>query len=415
MHNEDTIVITAHDVRECLKTIKLGKAAGLDGLAAEHFVFSHSIICVHLSLLFTSILIHGYLPASLMKSAIVPILNNRQGDTSDKNNYRPIAIVTAISKIFELCLMNLIESHLITKDNQFGFKKKHSTDLCIFTVKSVIKYYNLYNSPVYSCFLDASKAYDRVNHWALFKKLLKRSISVIIVRILMFWYSKQEICIKWGNETSTCFTITNGVRQGGILSPTLFSIYMDDLSFILSESGIGCHIDDLCINHVFYADDLCLMAPCVIALQELIGLCYEYSVDIDLNFNATKSYCVAFTPKLYKLALPSLHINHLPISYTDSIKYLGYIFTSDNSDDAEMLRQMRLLYCRSNRLIRMFNKCSQNVLIELCRSFCTTFYCPYFWTQHKKLHFLSFELHTIMCIVKYLVSSDEAVPAKCLC
>ena len=65
--------------------------------------------------------------------------------------------------------MNLIESHLITKDNQFGFKKKHSTNLRIFTVKSVIKYYNLYNCPVYSCFLDASKAYDRVNHWALFK------------------------------------------------------------------------------------------------------------------------------------------------------------------------------------------------------------------------------------------------------
>ena len=158
------------------------------------------------------------------------------------------------------------------------------------------------------------------------------------------------------------------------LSPTLFSIYMDDLSFILSESGIGCHIDDLCINHVCYANDICLMAPCAIAFQELISLCYKYSVnDIDLNFNATKSYCVAFTPKLYKLALPSLHINRLPISYTDSIKYLGYIFTSDNSDDAEMLRQMRLLYCRSNRLIRMFNKCSQNVLIELGRSFCTTF------------------------------------------
>ena len=74
LRNEDTIVITAPEVRECLKTIKLGKAAGLDGLAAEHFVFSHSIICVHLSLLFTSMLIHGYLSASLMKSAIVPII-----------------------------------------------------------------------------------------------------------------------------------------------------------------------------------------------------------------------------------------------------------------------------------------------------------------------------------------------------
>ena len=100
------------------------------------------------------------------------------------------------------------------------------------------------------------------------------------------------------------------------------------------------------------------MAPYAKALQELIGLCYEYSVGIDVNFNATTSSCVGSTPKLYNLALPSLHINHLPISYTDSIKNLGYIFSSDNSDDAEMLRQMRLLYCRSNRLIRMFNKCS---------------------------------------------------------
>ena len=82
--------------------------------------------------------------------------------------------------------MNLIESHPITKDNQFGFKKKHSTDLCIFTLKSVIKYYNLYDSPVHSFFMDASKIYDRVNHWTLFKKLLKRSISVILIHMLMF-------------------------------------------------------------------------------------------------------------------------------------------------------------------------------------------------------------------------------------
>ena len=62
-------------------------------------------------------------------------------------------------------------------------------------------------------------------------------------------------------------------------------------------------------------------------------------------------------------------------------------FSSNNSDDNEMLRQMRLLYCRSNRLFRMFNKCSKHVLIELCRSFCTTFYCPYFWTAYKKTTF----------------------------
>ena len=81
-----------------------------------------------------------------------------------------------------------------------------------------------------------------------------------------------------------------------------------------------------------------------------------------MNFNALNSYCIAFTPKLYKLTLPSLHINFLSILYTDSIKYLGYMFSSSNSADTEMLRQMRLLYCRSNRPFRMFNKCGKMCL-----------------------------------------------------
>ena len=163
----------------------------------------------------------------------------------------------ALSKIFELCIMRKVETQLITSDNQFGFKREHGTDLGIFTVKSVIKYYNLHNSPVYTCFLDASKAYDRVNHRTLFRKLLNRSVHILIVRMLMYWYTKQELCIRWGAEMSPYFTIFNGVRQGGILSPSLFAVYMDDLSSLLNISRIGCHIDDVCINHVFYADDLC--------------------------------------------------------------------------------------------------------------------------------------------------------------
>ena len=75
----------------------------------------------------------------------------------------------------------MIKAHLVTSDNQFEFKREHGTDLCtcIYTVKSVIKYYNVHNSPVHTCFLDASKAYDRVNHWTLFKKLLDRSVHIL--------------------------------------------------------------------------------------------------------------------------------------------------------------------------------------------------------------------------------------------
>ena len=95
------------------------------------------------------------------------------------------------------------------------------------------------------------------------------------------------------------------------MSSILFSNYIND-HFNINGSGIGCDINDLSIKQVFHVDDLGL--PCAIALQELINVCYKYNVEIDLNFKATKSYCVAFTPKLSNLALPSLHINDLPMS-----------------------------------------------------------------------------------------------------
>ena len=89
-----------------------------------------------------------------MKTAIVPIIKSKTGNSSDKNNYRPIALVTAGSKIFELCLLEIIELFLDTHDNQFGVKKLHSTDKCILMLKRVIKYYTRQSTPVFLCFIQ---------------------------------------------------------------------------------------------------------------------------------------------------------------------------------------------------------------------------------------------------------------------
>ena len=83
---------------------------------------------------------------------------------SDVNNYRPIALVSVASKIFEIVLLELKESYLDTTDNQFGSKKSNSADHCKYALKCFIQYYRSYNSLVYTCFLDASKAFDNVNH-----------------------------------------------------------------------------------------------------------------------------------------------------------------------------------------------------------------------------------------------------------
>ena len=80
------------------------------------------------------------------------------------------------------------------------------------------------------------------------------------VKTLVYWYSHQEMFIRWGNSCSNKFYVTNGVKQGGILSPALFNVYMNNLSVTLNQSGIGGFIGDSLVNHICYADDLCLIA-----------------------------------------------------------------------------------------------------------------------------------------------------------
>ena len=102
------------------------------------------------------------------KLSIIPIVKDEKGDVTSCDNYRPIAITSIASKILELVMLTKFEDKLNTEPNQFGFKKGHSTEQCVFVLKQTIAYYRSLSSPVYVCFLDASKAFDKVNHWSLF-------------------------------------------------------------------------------------------------------------------------------------------------------------------------------------------------------------------------------------------------------
>ena len=86
-----------------------------------------------------------------------------------------------------------------------------------------------------------------------------------------------------GETKSSFFTVSNGVHQGRILSPKLLSVNMDDLSIMPIRSGVGCYNDYVheCVIYVFYADDLWVMAPCAIALQELFSICHNYNIIVD--------------------------------------------------------------------------------------------------------------------------------------
>ena len=116
------------------------------------------------------------------------------------------------------------------------------------------------------------------------------------------------------------------MRQGGFLSPQLLAIYMNDLSECLTQCKAGCHVNETVINHVMYADDICLMAPSPIALQKMLNLCYEFSQSDDIMFNPIKSQCMVFKPNRFKLHCPAVYLNGNIVDYVEKTKYLRIYF-----------------------------------------------------------------------------------------
>ncbi len=329
--------------------------------------------------------LHGYFPDELMSTVIIPIVKNKKGNITDMDNYRPIAITTIISKIVELLMLHRYSSLLQTTDNQFGFRSKHSTDMCVFALQQVIDLYVSMNSPVYICYLDASKAFDRINHWSLFSKLLKRSVPKLIVRLIIFWYTMQTFIVQWGSAVSSPFTAVNGVRQGGILSPLFFNVYVDDLSVQLSSLKTGCNINNVFMNHFMYADDTVLVAPSAASLQKLLNCCANFASDNDMLFNFKKTICMFVKSKKFKdLPTPVITLNGKTIKFSDHEKYLGVRTSSDCKDDADITRQMRSLYGRGNLIIRSFRHCSDPVKLQLFKTFCCNFYCSHLWSFYNK-------------------------------
>ena len=181
--NYNNIKVSNFEIKDAIKSMDLNKSCGLDGIFAEHLKYASDKLIPLLSLCFSSLLVHGILPDSLMSVVLVPIIKNKCGNINVKENYRPIALASILSKVLELVILNRIEDFLITNDNQFGFKKGHGTPQCIYVLKEVIQLYRSMNTCISVCFMDASKAFDRVNHHLLFQKLKHRGVPGYIISL----------------------------------------------------------------------------------------------------------------------------------------------------------------------------------------------------------------------------------------
>jgi hypothetical protein len=345
--------------------LKRGKAAGPDGICAEHLMHSHPIISCILYKLFNLLIKLGYVPSAFGQSYTVPIPKPSDCRTKSMSvdDFRGIAISAVISKVFEYGILERFQPFLSTVDNQFGFKKGLSCSHAIFTVRSLIERFNSGGSTVNLCAIDLSKAFDKVNHCALLIKLMQRNIPINLLCVFEHWFSNSSTYVKWKTVMSSMFNITYGVRQGSVLSPHLFAIYVNDIvkRFTLNQR----------LFIVIYADDILLIAPSVTELQVLFNLCELEFACLDMNINVKKSCCMRIGNRFDSKCANITTQHGMCLPWVTEIRYLGMYIVSSTKFKCSLDYAKRSFYRSANSLLgKVSNAASEEVMIHLLYSKC---------------------------------------------
>jgi hypothetical protein len=370
------------NIKNAIRKIKSNKSDGVFELVSDNLKYADDDLYDHLAILFRSCLIHGFVPIALLMSTIIPIPKDRLGDLTSSENYRGIALCALFLKLFEYVIL---ESHcdtLTSSDSQFAYKRNCSTTQCTWVAQETIHYYKNNNSDVYLCLLDCSKAFDKIRYDVLFSKLRDKGLSPLILRTIMFTYIHSRVRVKWNGIYSDSFNVLNGVRQGAILSPILFNVYIDELVLKLKKGKNGCWVGSEFYGCLIYADDIMLLAPTV-----------TVGTEKGLQFNEKKTVCIHFHNKAHRdknSNLPNIYLNGKSLKWCLQVKHLGHILSccGDFKNDIAY-RKGKFIACVNN-ILTEFAFAHPTTKIKLLQMYGTSFYGSCLWdlfsTAAEKLY-----------------------------
>ena len=169
--------------------------------------------------------------------------------------------------------------------------------------------------------LDASKAFDRIEYVRLFEILQDKNMCPIVLRLIITMYISQKMQVRWGGIVSSQFSVSNGVKQGGVKSPVLFTVYLDKLLKILKQRNIECKIGATYLGVFGYADDLTLLYPSISCLKEMLKICEDYASDYNIVFNAMKSKLTHFGMNTMNIKNTISMANGCTIDYVEQCVY----------------------------------------------------------------------------------------------
>ena len=313
-----------------IKNLKISKPSGIENVSTKVLKDALWILAHQFTWLLNMSIRDAQVPVDWKKAKVSLI--PKDGDLTDINNFRPIAILPAVSKILEHVIqsqtMTYLEENNILDSNQGGFRKNNSTTATTCSLLDDI-YTNINNQQItYAIFIDFRKAFDSINHDILLKKLSKLGFSLNTCKWFRNYLTNRTQFTVVNGLNSGLLDVSCGVPQGSVLGPMLFLIFINDIKSCINNSGYKLYADDTVLySRCTGEDDNILRTNIQKDLTTVSSWCNENA--IMMNVKKTKSMLFGTRYRLRETQMPEFHVDNRPIECVTSYKYLGTYLDSE--------------------------------------------------------------------------------------
>ena len=316
------------DFLESVATLENNKSSSFDKVTNEMLKAGRHYVYKPILNLFNKILDSSIYPSSWKLDILTPL--HKSGDKSDTNNFRGIAVSSCFGKLFNKMLQKRFEklaqkNHFISPSQGSGKAGSRTADHLLVLRFLVDKYVLGQGKKLYSCFVDLQKAFDTVPRSKLFYKLLKEySVGGKFLKILQEIYRGNKMFVKTNNGLLQPFETTIGVKQGCVLSPILFNIFIDKINEVFDESCAPIKINNLNLNCLLWADDLVIFSQTAEGLQNSIDKMKVFYKNLGLKINVKKTKIMIFNKRGLSLkGKYNFFLGGEALEVTDQYQYLG--------------------------------------------------------------------------------------------
>ena len=327
------------EVKYAMKRMKNRKAPGIDDIKIEQLKALDDEGIKILTDICNEVYNTGHLPQELKHSIFVKL--PKKSNAIECTDYRTLCLMSNVTKII-LRIITERNRRIFEREagkTQSGFKQGMGTREGIFNLRIISEKMLEKHKKIYVCYIDYKKAFDRVYHTLLMEVLSHNEIDAKDVRLIMNLYWQQTASIQTDDGQSSSFPIERGVRQGCVLSPSLFNMYTEEIFKEFNEMP-GIKLLGEFINNLRYADDTVLLAETEEELQELVNAVKEGSLKFGLEMNTKKTKTMIIRRDVNDGSKVDIKVDGVTLEQVESYQYLGQLITEDGRCEKEIRRRI---------------------------------------------------------------------------